>query len=83
MAVGSSLAQHTSLLMLPIIGGGKGGAKGLQPHLILRVLYSFTIEIFSCLSISPIWFDYLPPPMLPIGSTDPVTVVHLHGLTGS
>ena len=48
------------------IGGGKGGAMGLQPHLILRVLHSilfFTIEIFSCLSISPTWFDYLPPPM--------------------
>ena len=40
---------------------------GLQPHLILKVLHGFlffTIEIFSCLSISPIKFDYLPPPMV-------------------
>ena len=33
-----------------IIGGGKGGAMGLQPHLILYVLHRisiFTVEIFS------------------------------------
>ena len=43
-----------------------GGAMGLQPHLILRVLHRtliFTIEVFSCLYISPTWFDYLPQPM--------------------
>ena len=31
------------------IDGGKGGGMGLQPHLVLRVLYRFlifTIEIF-------------------------------------
>ena len=48
------------------IDGRKGGAMGLQPHLILRALHRisfFTIEIFSCLTISPTWSDYLPPPM--------------------
>ena len=46
------------------IGGGKDGAMWLQPHLILRVLHIiliFTIEIFSCQSISPTWFGHLPP----------------------
>ena len=39
-----------------VIGGRKGGAMGLQPHLVIRVLHRslfFTIEIFSSLSISP------------------------------
>ena len=40
------------------IGGGKGGAMGLQPHLIFKCSIGF---YFSCLSISPTWFDYLPP----------------------
>ena len=46
-----------------IIGGGKGGAVRLQPHLTLGVLHKiliFIIEIFSCKSISPTWFDCLP-----------------------
>ena len=48
------------LHILCIIGGRKVGNMGLQPHLILF----FIIKIFSCLSIRPTWFDYLPPPML-------------------
>ena len=38
------------------IGGGKGGAMGLQPYLISRDSIGFlffTIEIFSSLSVSP------------------------------
>ena len=48
--------QPYSIDTLPPIGGRKGGAMGVQPHLILRVLHRilfFTIEMFSCLSISP------------------------------
>ena len=48
---------------LLIIGGGKGGAMKLQPQLILRVLHSisfFTIEIFSCLSVSLAHLVWLP-----------------------
>ena len=42
--------RATSCNLTANIGGGKGGAMGLQPHLILRVLHKiliFTIEIFS------------------------------------
>ena len=62
-----SLCHSASLLIGDRdIGGRKDRTMGLQPHLILRVLHRklfFTIEIFSCLPICPIWFDYLPLPM--------------------
>ena len=38
MGVGSGW-EARDRLYLPIIGGRKGWAVGLQPHLILRVLY--------------------------------------------
>ena len=43
-------------VMVGSIGGGKGGARGLKPHLTLKVLhriYFFTIENFSCWLFSP------------------------------
>ena len=42
--------------------GGRGGAMGLQPHLISRLSHKiliFTIEIFPSQSISPTWFGQL------------------------
>ena len=41
---------------------------GLQPHLILRVIATyriliFSVEIFPCKSISPTRFGCLPPPL--------------------
>ena len=55
------------IIILMAIGGGKGGAMGLQPHLILRVLHRILIFYYksiSCKSISHTWFDCLPPPLL-------------------
>ena len=54
------------LCMHTYVGGGKGGAMGLQPYLVIWVshkILTFAIEISSCEKISPTLFSHLPPPM--------------------
>ena len=62
-------SNHKDLYVVSImksiisIGGGKSQTMGLQPHLILSMLHRillFTIKSYSCLSICPTWFEYLP-----------------------
>ena len=45
------------------IGGRKGGAAALLILRVLHMILILNIEVFSCKSISPTWFDCLPPPL--------------------
>ena len=64
------------------IGGRKGGAMKLQPHLILRVLYRiliFTIEIFYFSKLhNPTGFYHLPPPLHVYACMYGCTYVHTY-----